>query len=190
MIWDFLQYIAALFIIMDPLANLPIFWHFSLGLSDDTRHRMANRVIVIAGIVLLLFLFLGLKILALFGIAFTSFKIAGGIVLLILGVRIIGWQHAHEERLKNYHDAIVPIAVPLLVGPGAITTVIIFTSKLGYLITFAGAMSVLLVSWLIFFNARRVMSIFGREGSEAISRVMALLIIAFAVQFIRDGLLG
>jgi multiple antibiotic resistance protein len=185
--WGALEPFIALFIIMDPLGSLPVFWHFTHKLTEERRDWLANRTFVLASIVLSIFLFFGLRILDVFGVSLGSFKVAGGIILLIMGVRMVIGYTSHEERVKSYEDAIVPIAIPLLVGPGMITTTILFVGEYGYFLTIGAAVATLFVSWIIFRNAARLMGVFGRQGSDAISRLMGMLIVAFAVQFIKDG---
>src|SRR3989338_7844952 len=103
----FLQSFISLFIIMDPFGSIPIFWHFTKKLSDEKRSQLANRTMLTAVIVHILFLFFGLRILSFFGVTLSSFKVAGGIVLLILGIRLVISYHPVEARLKYYNEAIM-----------------------------------------------------------------------------------
>ncbi len=188
MIGDIIRPAIMLFVIMDSLGSLPVFWHITKGLSEEKRRHLANRTFFIAAIVLAIFLFFGLRILEFFGVTFGSFKIAGGIVVLIFGVRLVLGQGTHEERVKNYEEAMVPIATPLLVGPGVIATAIIFYDQYGPPVTVFAVLIAFLISWLIFHYASDLMRIFGRQGSDAVSRLMGMLIITIAVQLILDGL--
>ncbi len=185
--WDLIRSAVTLFVIMDSLGSLPVFWYLTKGLPEEKRNHLANRTFFIATIVLFVFLFFGLHILDFFGVTFGSFKIAGGIVVVIMGIRLVIGQSGHEDRIKNYEEAILPLATPLLVGPGVITTAILIFDDQGAAIAILSAIIALVISWLIFHYARDLMSIFGRQGSDAISRLMGMIIITIAVQLIRDG---
>ncbi len=184
---EFVQAFIALFVIMDPFGSLPIFWQFTKKLPDEKRMHMAKRTLLTAAIVQVIFLFFGLRILSLFSITLDSFKVAGGIVLLILGIRLVISYHPLEARIRNYNDTIVPIAVPLLVGPGVITTTILLTGMYGYAFTLLVALAVLLVTLLAFYYVRQFMAFFGQQGSDVISRIIGIFIIAIAVTFIKEG---
>lgn len=177
-----------LFVIMDSVGSLPVFWNLTRNIAEKQRKHLANRTFLIAGIVLFTFLFFGWNVLGFFGITISSFTIGGGVVLMVLGIRLVIAHHPLDERIKSYEETIVPIATPLLVGPGVITTTILFVDQHGQSITISAALLALLASWLLFYYSHYLMRILGKQGSDALSRLMGMIIVAIAVQFIHNGL--
>jgi multiple antibiotic resistance protein len=179
--------VVSLFIIVDPIGNLPILLSLTQNMSKD-RRRKAFRTATLTGLILLLsFAAAGQQILALFGVSTHNFMVAGGILLLIIAIRILiagGW----EEASTPESIGAVPIAVPLLVGPGAITTTIVNIQVYGFPVTIASVLITFAFVWLIFKFIDSIYAFLGRTGSLVVARVMALLIAAIAVRYILEGL--
>ncbi len=184
---DILRAFLSLFIIMDAFGVLPVFISITKNYPAQYKKKCANQAIYVAGLVLLVFLFFGMAILDFFGINFGSFKVAGGIILLILGIKIVLGLNFREETASKYQLAVVPLATPLITGPGVITTVIILAGTYGYFITTLVSLLNLFLTWLILHNAERFFKLLGRQGSDVLSRIMGLLLTALGVQFIRIG---
>ncbi|MBS7634840.1 MarC family protein [Candidatus Bathyarchaeota archaeon] len=188
MLPDLTKSFISLFIIVDPFGNIPIFIGLTEGISGDSRRRIFHTATITGFILLLAFALAGGEILSFFGITLQSFMIAGGILLLIIAVRILvigGW----EERSRSPESiGVVPIAVPLLVGPGAITTTIINLETYGILTTIISVVLMFIIVWLTLRFIEPIYRVLGRSGSIVIARLMALLIAAIAVQFIIEGL--
>jgi multiple antibiotic resistance protein len=194
MLLDFISELAkaiiALFIIVDPLGNIPIF----VGLTEDfpvaQRKRVYNTAVIVGMFLLLVFAFAGNVILTIFGISIESFEIAGGILLLIIAIRIL-ISGVHENVESPESLGAVPIAIPLLVGPGAITTTIFnleaYTAY-GPIVAVLAVIIVLSLTWVIFRFIDRIYKFLGKTGSLVIARVMALLIAAIAIQYILMGI--
>lgn len=181
--------VISLFIIVDPLGNIPIFISLTERLREDERRRVFHTATVTGFMLLLAFAVAGNQILNIFGIRLPSFMIAGGILLLIIAIRIlvVGWE---EHKLTPESIGAVPIAVPLLVGPGAITTTILSLQEAGILVTVVSVVIVFTLTWFILRYIEPLYKILGRNGSTIIARVMALLIAAIAIQYIMSGLKG
>jgi multiple antibiotic resistance protein len=189
--WEiFVKAFLAIFVIMDTLGNVPIFMVFTDKYSPKHRLQSANEAFYVATLILLLFLFFGMGILNLFNISLNDFKIGGGILILLIGLKICLGIHLKEERAKSYDIAIVPMATPLIVGPGTITTTIILVQQYGYFIPLLAALANLLFTWFALRNTELLFRIFGKQGSDAISRLMGLIILAIGVSFITSGWLG
>ena len=184
---DLLKAFLSLFIIMDAFGALPIFIAITKNYPLQYKKKAANNAVYVAGIVLFLFLFFGLAILDFFGINFSNFKVAGGLVLLIIGIKIVLGLHFREENGSKYQLAVVPLATPLITGPGVITTVIILVGQYGYYIAMIASLMNLLLTWIVLHNSEFFFKILGRQGSEVLSRIMGLLLTAIGVQFIRVG---
>lgn len=179
--------IISLFIIVDPLGNIPIFLSLTAGIREQDRRRVFRTATITGFVLLLAFATAGNQILIVFGVGLPSFMIAGGILLLIIAIRIlvIGWE---EHKLSPESIGAVPIAVPLLVGPGAITTTILSLQEYGVLVTVSSVIVVFALTWLILRYIDLLYKVLGRNGSAIIARVMALLIAAIAIQYIISGL--
>lgn len=191
---------TALFAIVDPVAVIPVF----LGLTD--RYSTTERAVVsmkscaIATAILAVFAISGEGIFHLFGISIPAFRIAGGILLLLLGIDQLG---AHRERVKTEEEnesfarediSIFPLATPLLAGPGAISTVVLQSSQMNgpvqnilFLLAIA---SVFAASFFLLKSAPHLYRILGKTGINLVTRIMGIILTAIAIQFIIDGIMG
>ena len=177
----------ALFIIVDPFGNIPIFMGITGNLPDDQRKKVYNTATLVGSALLLIFAFTGQEIFSLFGLSIYSFEVAGGILLLIIAIRILITGSMHENVESPESLGAVPIAMPLLVGPGAITTTILDLQAYGIVIAIVAVLIVLSLTWVILRYINNVYKFLGKTGSIVIARVMALLIAAMAVQYILTG---
>jgi len=176
-----------LFIIVDPFGNIPIFMSLTEKMTDSQRKKVFNTASLIGFILLLVFAFTGQEIFMIFGISIYSFEVAGGILLLIIAIRILITGSLHESVESPELIGAVPIAMPLLVGPGAITTTIFNLQAYDYAVTALSVLIVLLLTWVTLRFMNSVYKFLGKTGSIVIARVMALLIAAIAIQYILDG---
>ena len=188
---------VTLFVVVDALGNLPFFE----GLLHGTMHRDRLKLItlstLVAMVVLLIFTFGGLAIFSYFSIKFYSFKIAGGILLLIISLQMLfGIKQTlapSEENslVKKEEVAIVPMAIPLQTGPAAITSGIILASQAtnftmqGYLLL--AILLVFLVNYLVYIKSEYFFKLLGDIGTKVITRIMGVILAAMAVQFIVNG---
>ncbi|HYB93209.1 MAG TPA: MarC family protein [archaeon] len=178
--------IIALFIIVDPFGNIPIFVGLTENITDAQRKKTYNTAMLVAFVLLVVFAFTGQEILAIFGLSIYSFEVAGGILLLIIAVRIL-ISGFHESTESPESLGAVPIAIPLLVGPGAITTTIFNLQAYGTAISILAVIVVLTLTWVILRFIDGIYKVLGKTGSVVIARVMALLIAAIAIQYILTG---
>ena len=184
-----LEAFIALFVIMDPIGNLTLFINLTKGMPSKEMKKNIDRSVFVAGILLFIFLFFGLQVFDLFGIDLNSFQIAGGIVLLIMGILYVFG--ASLKYVKSYgHDLVIPVGTPLLTGPGVITTTIILVKEKGILITVVAAFFTLLATWLILVNSARLYKILGSHWTDVASRIMGIILAAVAVKFIAAGVLN
>jgi multiple antibiotic resistance protein len=178
--------VTALFIITDSLGNLPFFIGLTEGASSEERRKITWTAIFTGLFMLAFFVFAGTLILDLFNLTLDDLKIAGGVLLLIISVELLMRGKVVAEHREDI--GVVPLGSPLLVGPGAITTVLVMTKLyqlpaiiLGVLICFA-------LIWLIFRFADTIYRFIGRNGALIITKISAILIAAIAVRFIRLGI--
>jgi multiple antibiotic resistance protein len=184
---EFVKASIALFIIVDPLGNIPIFVGLTEKLGEPQRKRVFNVATLVGVVLLLVFAFTGLEILNIFGLSIYSFEVAGGILLLIISIRILVSGSFHEGTESPESIGAVPIAMPLLVGPGAITTTIFNLQAYGIIVTILAVVVVLTVTWVILRFMHSIYRFLGKTGAIVIARVMALFIAAIAIQYILTG---
>lgn len=185
-----LQSTAALLIVLDPLGLLPIVVVLTRRMSSDGRRRVVAQAAVTGFALLLAFTFAGTGILSLFRITINDLQIAGGLLLLVIALSLVLSGRVSAEPTVEVSPGIVPLASPLLVGPGAITTAVVLVATNGVVITSIAVFIAFFVSWLILRASTTLYRLIGESGSDVIARIMGILLAAIAVQFMREGLLG
>jgi len=187
---DFLSLFLPLFVAMDPLGILPAFIQMTSNLSVQRRQKVLNGSVLLAGIVGILFIPLGPRILLALGLKVGDFQIAGGLLVLVIALRDIVW----EQKMFSVEDSnddsmgIVPIGIPLLVGPAVLTTLILLGNRFDFWEIAGSLLLNLLLTWIIFRNASYLMQFMGVTGSKVVSKLSALLLSAYAVMMIRVAL--
>src|ERR1700691_1365263 len=192
--------VSSIFFLVDPFAAIPAFLAITAGADRQRRRRMARRGALTCWIVLMTFALAGKLIFRMFGITLPAFAIAGAVILLLIGIEMIEANRSPPQELSDEtaeatakDDAgIVPLGIPMLAGPGAISSVMILVGQalkpwalgvlLGAIILTAG------LSYLILNGANRVRGILGETGIRILVRIMGLLLVALAVQFFINGL--
>jgi len=202
------NFFVALFALIDPVGNVPFFAAGTAGVSARDRAQLAVYIALFVLGFLTLFYFTGLGLLAFFGISLSAFRIAGGVILFVLGLDMVRDdlstksaevadaqpKSRREAVTQRFERMIVPFAMPLLIGPGAISTVIIYASQ-AKAFGLAGAavgvavIALVAVSTLLSFLATPLITrALGRIGLTIVVRVLGLILCAMAVQFILAGL--
>ena len=179
----------ALFVIMDPVGNMPILVSLTKGMPVKDIKRNVDRSIFVAGLLIFIFIFLGLNIFDFFRININSFQIAGGLILFIIGVFYV-FGIASKFVKANVNDLTVPIGTPLLTGPGVITTTIILVNEKGTFVTVIAAFMTLIATYIIFSNFSRIYRFLGENWTNIISRVMGIILAAIAVEFVSQGIVN
>ncbi len=176
-----------LFFIFDPLASLPIFLSLTEDQDREERRHSADMAVMVAMVLFLLFVTIGEQFLSTFGISMDGFRIAGGLVLLLMGLEIIFGLELTKPSSKSV--AWVIMATPVLSGPGVITTAILLVSEVGYIPTLMAGSISLLVVWLFFRNASRIVEFVGNTSIAIMSRIIGLMIAALGIDYMVSGLL-
>lgn len=179
--------ILVLFVVVDPFGNIPIFMSLTDKMTKTQRRKVFNTATLVGVILLLVFSFAGQEILSIFGISIFSFEVAGGILLLIISIKILISGSLEDMSESPESMGAVPIAMPLLVGPGAITTTIFNLQSYGIAVAAISVFIVLLLTWFILRYVDLVYRFLGKTGAIVIARVMALLIAAIAIQYVLVG---
>lgn len=171
---------------MDVFAVLPIFVSFTSDLTDSDRNMIIRQSIITALAVGLAFVAVGEVVFRILGITVDDFKIAGGLVLLVIAVLDL-LRYGGERRKIEGTIGVVPIGVPLIVGPAVLTTLIVLIDHYGLLPTIISLILNLLIVWASFVHAEKITRLIGKNGIVAISKVMAILLASIAVMMIRLG---
>ncbi len=192
--------LSSIFFLVDPFAALPTFLAVTEGANGVRRKQIARKATLTAWIVLTLFSVAGKYLFQLFGISIAAFEIAGGIILLLIGLDMLeakrsATQESSEEAEEATHkqDAgIVPLGVPMLAGPGSITSVMVLVGQVQVWWQMAAIMGSILVTavicYLVLGNSDRVAKALGETGIRILVRVMGLLLVALAVQYFVNGM--
>lgn len=184
---ELLRATIALFVVVDPAGLVPVVIGLTRGFKPEER-RSTFRVALLTGFALLIvFAVAGNELLYLFGITVYSFMIAGGILLLVLAMQLIFRGGLPGSQYSSADLGVVPIAFPLLAGPGAITTTIVSFQTYGIVVTLLSIVIVMFLTWLLLRYIDGIDSFFGSRGTAVLSTLMAVFIAAIAVQFILTG---
>ena len=176
-----------LFVVLDAPGNAPLFYFFTKDLEPWRRVEIIRRSILIALGILLFFVFAGDLVLKYLGITVNDFRVAGGIILFIYAVLgILG--HTAAEEVSSEDIAIVPLATPLLAGPGAITAVIYIKYSMGLDIALTSLALNMVIAWLLLENGEKLLALLGKQGSTVLSKILAILLAAYAIAMIREGI--
>ena len=193
---------VALFAIVNPIGSVPIFISATDGWSREDRARTAKIVAITVFIVLSVSAFIGDKILNFFGISIPSFQVGGGILLMLIAISMMhakqsGTRQTPEEAqtlAEREAIAIVPLSIPLLAGPGAISNMIIAaqqnSSFSGHLSLVVPVFIIAVIIWLVLRLSASISSQLGSIGINSVTRLMGLVLAAMAVEFVAHGLIG
>lgn len=198
----YMKFFIGLLAIVNPVGTIPIFLDACKDMSDLDRKRTAKMTFLTVLCVLLIVLFSGEYILSFFGITINSFRVAGGILLFTMALAMLQARVSRAKQTQEEADAmgnmesvaIVPLGIPLLAGPGAISTVILYAhqyrSPIDYLISGSVIILVSLTVWLCLRVSTRVRDVLGQTGINVITRIMGLIMAAIGVEIIASGIKG
>jgi len=197
----YIKIFTTLLAIVNPLGVIPIFVGLTCDLADQQRKHIARTTSMAVAIILIVATLVGKPLLNFFGVSIASFKVGGGILLMLMAVAMMqakytqGKQTPEEaiEAQEKESIAVVPIAMPLLAGPGAISSVIIYADEafqplhIGLIIL--SSLLVALLTWGALSIANPVSKVLKKTGINIATRLMGLLLAAIAIEFIAGGLL-
>ena len=186
---DLLKSVVSLFIVVNPIGKVPIFIALTQKMEKQNKKLVSKNAIITTAVLLTVFAIAGIQLLSIFGISIFSFMIAGGVLLFIISIEFLThgeWRHSGSSISGD--SGIVPLAFPLLAGPGAITTVIISLQAYGWIVSIISIVFVVLVTYLVLQLQNPISRILGRRGSIITTRVFAIFLAAIAVQYIVEGL--
>ncbi len=197
--------LITLLAIVNPLAIVPFFIHYTQGFSPDQRRRTIYTSAFTAFVVIAVSALLGLEILEFFGISLASFQVGGGMLLLMSSLNMLNAQPAEAKPAGNELEdgaekaamgasiAVVPLTIPLLTGPATMSTVVIYAERatnawqLTTLVAYGAVIA--LATALCFSLAQPIARVLGKTGINVMTRLMGLILAALAVEVMADGLL-
>jgi multiple antibiotic resistance protein len=184
----FLLCLIPIMVALDAPGTLPLFIGMTEGMKPQHRTRIVRQSIATAFLVTLGFILLGQAIFHALGILVEDFMIAGGVILLIIAINDI--LRAGEKKMPQSREfGVVPLGTPLIAGPAMLTTTLVLVGNYGYYPVILSLVINLLIAWLIFAQADRIINLMGISGTRAFAKVVALILAAFAVKMIRSGIL-
>ncbi|MBP2146781.1 multiple antibiotic resistance protein [Methanofollis sp. W23] len=189
-ITTFLYVFATLFIILHPVLVIPTFIGLTRGYDREEKTRQAGIAVAVAGGLMIIFLIIGLPIFDLLGISLSSFEVAGGLLLLIIGMQqALGIEYSPDSTGRQKNVGVL-IGTPLICGPGAITTVILLSTKCGVLITLLALLLTLALTWLTLKYAEVIQQMLGETISGVLTNVFGMVLAALAITLIAEGIEG
>ncbi|WP_298137231.1 MarC family protein [Acidiferrobacter sp.] len=190
------------FVVVDPVGLVPLFGALTAGTSHEYRRRMAVKGVLIAALVLLFFAVSGFAVLRILGIGLAAFRIAGGILLFLLAIDMVFARHSglrtttsrETEEARGRNDiSVFPLAIPLIAGPGALTSLLLMLSAAhGRFIAMGlplGILAlVLVITLVVLLLSERILALMGETGANVVTRLLGVVLTALAVQYVLTGI--
>jgi multiple antibiotic resistance protein len=197
---DYMHIFTALFVIINPIGAIPLFVSLTRDQGAAGRHRIVRITATTVAVVLILSVFLGDPLLKFFGIGLPAFRVGGGILILMMSISML---RGHQGEVRHppvdsadaedrESVAVVPLAIPMLAGPGAISTTIVYAHRAqtvwDYAFLVFAALLLAVSVWIALYLAEPIANRLGRYGINVTTRVMGLILAAVSVEFIADGI--
>ena len=176
----------SIFLVMNPFSSIPTFLSITSGVGRDTLRSYANRAVVVAGVLLFMFIFIGSPLMSLFGVTMESFRVAGGVILVLMGAELVfGLKMSKMSEEKDAPWIIV--ATPIMTGPGVITAAILFTQEYGYAEVILAGMVALITTWALLRMSPSIVRLVGVNALSITSKIVGLLLAALGVEYMFQG---
>jgi multiple antibiotic resistance protein len=188
-IQDLVKSTITLLVVIDPVGIVPIFMSLTLKMERVKRTEISKTIVITASGLLFVFAFAGTQIFGIFGISIASFMVAGGVLLFIVAIELLTggeWRFIGSPDTLS-ETGVVPLAFPLLAGPGAITAVIISLETTGLVSTVLSILIAIAVTYATLRYSDRIYRFLGKRGSLIVTRVFAVFVAAIAIQYIVEG---
>ena len=195
----FLSATISIFVMADPFGNIPIFLGLTGGMSGEERRYTITKASVVAAAILIVFAIVGKPFMDLLSISLNSLRIAGGILLMTIAFDMLMGKETRSKSTEGESKddpssiAITPMATPLITGPGAMTVTMVYMNEAGgfdkILILIAIAIA-MIGSWIVVVNSDLLFSIFRKDGTRVLTKVMGIILAAIATGMMIAGLTG
>ncbi|MEL7310007.1 MAG: MarC family protein [Pseudomonadota bacterium] len=203
MVEQLIRHFVVLFVVIEPITLVPIFGALTRGGDPSYRRTMAVKSVVLSTIIFWVFALAGQRLLETLGISVASFKIAGGLLLFLMAVDMVFARQSglrsttvREQDEARYREdiSVFPLAFPLIAGPGSLATLLLLLVELGdnwleFFGLMAMAMLVLLIALVLMLLTTPIMRVLGETGANVISRLLGVVLVALAVQYVVDGVI-
>jgi multiple antibiotic resistance protein len=189
---------TSLFTLINPLGTMPVFMAMTSELTVDQRTKTARKASLVALFTIIAFALTGQLLFNFFGISVNSFRIVGGVIFFIMGMDMLQARLSQvkikENEVKSYISdiSITPLAIPMICGPGAITSVIVMMEDANSLpkqiALFASVILIIWLTYIILFSSSKLIKLLGQTGINVMMRIMGLIVMVIAVEFFFSGL--
>ncbi len=196
----FLQFFLGLVAAVNPVGIMPVFGSLTGHMTLEEKNKTAATANIAVAIILIIALLAGQMLLDLFSISLDSFRVAGGLLLLSIAFSMMSGKLGEDKQNKQEKSeyisreqiAVVPLAMPLMAGPGAISSTIVYGSRYPNMLDTLGIILTVVAfsfcSWLLFRSAPYIVRLLGQTGINVITRIMGLILGALGIEFIANGL--
>lgn len=195
----YLQMFFTILIVVDPIGIVPLFLSATSHLGQAERRAVMRKAVAVAGFILSVFIVAGRFILSFFGISPGAFYIAGGVMFFLISLDMLFGQPKRSKTSKEESEedtssvAVFPLAIPMIAGPGAVTTIMLYSTGAGDWLTitgllFAALIPILAVEFIAMRSSGFILKLLGKTGVSVVERMMGLVLSGLAVQFVYDGL--
>jgi multiple antibiotic resistance protein len=185
---DFLLSFIPLFVAIDIIGTAPIYLGLTEQFEKKEKRRLVVQAVITAFVLAMIFIATGKVILDFMGITLNDFRIGGGLVLLILSINDLVFA-SDESRKPQGTIGIVPLGIPLIMGPAALTTILVLVNNNGILPTVLSVFINLIIVFFVLYYAEKLVDLIGESGAKAFAKVASLFLAAIAVMMIRVGIL-
>jgi len=186
---NLLKAFIPMFVAVDLIGVVPFFLGVTSGMDARRRARLVRQSVATASLIAIAFVFAGRALFAFMGISISDFMIAGGAVLFIISVSDLV-SHGKAEAAPDMSVGVVPLGTPLLAGPAVLATAVILLGNYGVLATVLSVVINLFLAGLAFHYSHVIVRALGRSGSRAFSKIMQLVLAAYGIMMIRQGLVN
>ncbi|MBI3594811.1 MAG: MarC family protein [Nitrospirae bacterium] len=178
-----------LFVAIDILGVLPVYFNLTDSLAKPLKKKIALQSVATAFFVSVFFIIIGQGVFRILGIRVEDFMIAGGVLLLVFAITDLVRQ-GEKKIAVGESIGIVPLGTPIIAGPATLTTAMILAGSYPMLLVILSIFLNLIIAWLVFYQADRIIKVLGINGSRALAKVAGLLLAAIAVSMMRRGIMG
>ncbi|MBP9097087.1 MAG: MarC family protein [Ignavibacteria bacterium] len=185
----FLLAFIPMFVAFDALGIIPMYLGLTETINREEKKKLTLQASFAALIICLAFLFIGNAIFNFLGITVNDFRIAGGLILLIISINDLLFYSSRVRDIKPSDVGIVPLGIPLIAGPGVLTTIMISNNAYGFSYTVTSLVINILLTFLALYYADFATKVLGQAGSKAFAKVASLFLAAIAIMMIRVGLM-
>lgn len=188
-----INYYVQLLAIMNPFSAIPAFLSLTDSIDIETRRYILRRAFIAMLLLVIIFTLIGVYILYVFSISINALRVGGGILLLYIGIDMLGGM-PRAKRVEVSDIAVVPIATPLIIGPGTITTILLLTttnpSVINTLLVLLAGFASVVTTYILLYYSEKIIHVLKPSVVRGFGRFMSLIIVSVAVEMIMDGAWG